>query len=605
MLEKLNGFTFNHSDQADRLSDSLTADEVKEKFDSRGEELRLAVNALIDALQAVTSGDSGALNIGASTIADLNGTTVQAILQSIRDILKGSSGAGFVGASAIAGLSGGTVQALLQALKDLIDSQGTSVGQNYVTKSELTNVRKLSEAGNFTGSWFGISNPALADPGIGGVVLQHSGQMPIDPESFSGNSRQKLQSALDYAITNKGFVQLRKMYDITGQGSIKINKAADYGDRRVLYIIGNGGGIIKNDGGIIFTADNVDVGDINISNCRFESTANMGCKIWDCDKIIRLQSSNNEYYNVDTIAYAATRYFQSVRFDSEHIVGGKSWAFYAFKTIDTTIKDCLIENREHGIGNLTNTSGDPNFQQNHNLRILNNVIEGLTGYAIQLGNCWACTIARNYLESNTLGYLDLKTLVTASHFGLVVENNVFYLTTAQKSGGFKPAKVGNLFVLTTSSVKIDCNAFIGNVSDGELYEKTGTGTINSFGDYAFQQTGFASGVNVLTGYTKTGPNNVRTSGVIKAFSFTYSDSLLANETKTVAIVLTDATINGPINNKDAINVYINQISSVSVLGVSPIWQSASTGTLYVTLQNRTAAAVNPVGLVITVTKAYD
>lgn len=47
MTEPLLGFTFNHADQPDRLSDTMTPAEVKAAFDSRGEELRLKVNAII------------------------------------------------------------------------------------------------------------------------------------------------------------------------------------------------------------------------------------------------------------------------------------------------------------------------------------------------------------------------------------------------------------------------------------------------------------------------------------------------------------------------------------------------------------------------------
>ncbi|CAI6073732.1 hypothetical protein [Cohnella sp. JJ-181] len=238
MLEKLNGFTFNHSDQADRLSDSLTADEVKEKFDSRGEEVRLALNAIVDALTATTSGDSGASTIGVTSITDLDGNTVQALLQSIRDTLKGNTGASFVGTSAIAGLSGSTVQALLQALKTLIDEQGSQSSASFVTKTELTNARKLSETGNFTGSWFGISSPAMADPGIAGVVQSHTQEFierGINVKDFSasasdrtttgsitsGSNSLSVASAIDFKV-GQG-VNIHGLYEVN---SLNITAAA-------------------------------------------------------------------------------------------------------------------------------------------------------------------------------------------------------------------------------------------------------------------------------------------------------------------------------------------------------------------------------------------
>lgn len=48
-------------------------------------------------------------------------------------------------------------------LQDDIDSREKSV--------DITNNRKLSPTGNFTGSWFGIQQPVYADPGIAGEVI--------------------------------------------------------------------------------------------------------------------------------------------------------------------------------------------------------------------------------------------------------------------------------------------------------------------------------------------------------------------------------------------------------------------------------------------------
>jgi len=47
----------------------------------------------------------------------------------------------------------------------------------YETMDDLTNNRKLDANGNYTGSWFGISNPVQADPGIAGVVAGHTAQL--------------------------------------------------------------------------------------------------------------------------------------------------------------------------------------------------------------------------------------------------------------------------------------------------------------------------------------------------------------------------------------------------------------------------------------------
>jgi hypothetical protein len=65
--------------------------------------------------------------------------------------------------------------------KKYVDDKDTNrkiyVDNNFETKASIEDNRKLSDTGNFTGSWFGITNPALAEPGIAGVVEQHTEQL--------------------------------------------------------------------------------------------------------------------------------------------------------------------------------------------------------------------------------------------------------------------------------------------------------------------------------------------------------------------------------------------------------------------------------------------
>jgi hypothetical protein len=49
--------------------------------------LKDAFNTLIDALKLTTSGDSGAKNIGATTISGVTGTDVQTILESLKTLI--------------------------------------------------------------------------------------------------------------------------------------------------------------------------------------------------------------------------------------------------------------------------------------------------------------------------------------------------------------------------------------------------------------------------------------------------------------------------------------------------------------------------------------
>jgi hypothetical protein len=81
-FEKLDSFSKKVSDLDDKPS--LTPSALKAQFDAAPEELRNSFNTLIDALKKTTSGDSGAKNIGATTITDLSGTDVQTILSSLK-----------------------------------------------------------------------------------------------------------------------------------------------------------------------------------------------------------------------------------------------------------------------------------------------------------------------------------------------------------------------------------------------------------------------------------------------------------------------------------------------------------------------------------------
>lgn len=81
-FQKLASFTKDVSDLADKPS--LTAAQLKAQFDAAPDELRVSFNNLIDALKLTTTGDSGAKNIGATTITGLTGSDVQTILESLK-----------------------------------------------------------------------------------------------------------------------------------------------------------------------------------------------------------------------------------------------------------------------------------------------------------------------------------------------------------------------------------------------------------------------------------------------------------------------------------------------------------------------------------------
>lgn len=197
LLNTMNDFSFNHEDQVDALYETYTASQIKQMFDSRGAEIRTFINNLINTLNST----EGAGNIALSPITDFTGSNVQTVLQSVHDILKSkidsSAGADFIGATPINGVIGDTIQTILEGLKALIDdinsdqSQALSDYKNLLNSNDgATQIKtsngdtvqqgldkKVNQGEDFIGSWFGISNPTYADPGLANVVAQHTSQL--------------------------------------------------------------------------------------------------------------------------------------------------------------------------------------------------------------------------------------------------------------------------------------------------------------------------------------------------------------------------------------------------------------------------------------------
>lgn len=81
-ISKLNAFTQKVADLADKPE--MTSSAFKAVFDAAPEELRVYLNSIVDALQSVVDGDSGADNIRVSPITGLTVVTVQAVLEALK-----------------------------------------------------------------------------------------------------------------------------------------------------------------------------------------------------------------------------------------------------------------------------------------------------------------------------------------------------------------------------------------------------------------------------------------------------------------------------------------------------------------------------------------
>lgn len=184
------------------LNSVLSPDEVWAKLDLGPEEVRQSLIMLINELKAVVDANSGADNIGMTPITVLGApTTIQSVIEALVSRLQATtdnaSGADLIGATSISGLSGASVQALLESLKSLLDSKdsaqitalanhktsGDHDGRYYTetesdakfeTITDLTNNRKLSATGDFTGTLNGAPITST-DPGLSSTVVAMMG----------------------------------------------------------------------------------------------------------------------------------------------------------------------------------------------------------------------------------------------------------------------------------------------------------------------------------------------------------------------------------------------------------------------------------------------
>ena len=300
---------------------------------------------------------------------------------------------------------------------------------NYATKSDLetkvtkeTNkslvddalIDKLEDLENYDDS--------LVKEGINSInsQLTHNTKMLSDtkeiyPDQFEGSDIEKLQKCFNLVVEQeKGQIVLNRDYDITG-GQIVITK--NYSPRFGIRLNGKGNKLIKRDGGFFFTSNNTDIGDLYFNNINFESNISASAKVFDCSKLIRINSENNVYNKVDYCFYEKGRYIQSIKSNNDTFL----YVDYVFKFsygYDILVHNALCEESN----NFMVDDEEVDYNMNSKVTITNSCIEGLKGQLLKLNGCFALNISNNYFEVNN-EYIKIGKL---GCMGCSITNNFFY-----------------------------------------------------------------------------------------------------------------------------------------------------------------------------------
>lgn len=229
----------------------------------------------------------------------------------------------------------------------------------------------------------------------------------LSPDYFTGTDQEKLTQAIDDVLAKGGgIIRLPRMYDLTGQDPIMLDKT-DAKDRRVVTFLGDGGGITKNDAGFIFDSNINNSGDWFFNNVRFESTAGAGTTVFNGGKIIRIHFTDCHLRDVDHYGTAENRFFQTVSINGGSAVGGSGWLFDGPCYYDVKIAGGFFaEHREHFLRQTLETTGE--WKSINGLRVIGSMMEGLSGKTFEFARVEQLTISGNYFESNKQGYIDFR-----------------------------------------------------------------------------------------------------------------------------------------------------------------------------------------------------
>lgn len=140
---KITAFLKKVADLPDRPSPIYSAADIKAQFDSSPEELRIALNGIIDDLASTAAGASGADQIGSASITGVAGTTLYAQLSAIKALVDGAANQNAFSTVAVAGQSSLTAEAVSDTLTIV---GGTGIGLTTNAGTDTLTITALGDA---------------------------------------------------------------------------------------------------------------------------------------------------------------------------------------------------------------------------------------------------------------------------------------------------------------------------------------------------------------------------------------------------------------------------------------------------------------------------
>ena len=395
--------------------------------------------------------------------------------------------------------------------------------ESMVGKPSSLTLWKENEERGVNPQWFGCAADGTTD----------------DTENF--------QATMDYAIQNE--LPIVVTGDINIEGTLFFRKIYD---RRNPLRVEGGGKIIKNNAGYLFTSDvtyddkDVYAGNIRFSNITFESKAGNGAIILDNAKILRVYFDNCDILNFDHLLKSSGEtYAQTIYLNNVVVAGGNGYFVDVPEIYDFSFVHSVCEHRESFI-RVLNTY--------HSLRIIDNVIEGMTGQVANVRWGKNLNISDNYFEHNSstsnAPYIEFTFGSTIDNTSAVIGNNQIFATDEQANdSGYYLIKSRSI----SENIKIHDNFANANLLDvleepsltpyvlSVLMTNRTQGNAKITKDYKRVPIQFGQG-NLLTGYSY--PNQV-----VPSSSNIYANTTV---TKTSALenVLAVRAVGGGVTTKE-------------------------------------------------------